>query len=149
MEKFYSLSKDKANPRYGRKLAARRVARTIMLGSAPTSRDQAVRGLEASRIRLGVVQPGESIADFNDALNTLHGSLSYLYNNPSGSRYWYDTRPTLRKTAEDRASQQTLADVDAEIESRLKKYGKRIRLPAFTFVRILLWMFQMSRLSVW
>ena len=30
--------KDKANPRYGRKLAARRVARTIMLGSAPTSR---------------------------------------------------------------------------------------------------------------
>ena len=52
----------------GRKLAARRVARTIMLGSAPTSRDQAVRGLEASRIRLGVVQPGESIADFNDAL---------------------------------------------------------------------------------
>lgn len=116
--------KDKANPRYGRKLAARRVARTIMLGSAPTSRDQAVRGLEASRIRLGVVQPGESIADFNDALNTLHGSLSYLYNNPSGSRYWYDTRPTLRKTAEDRASQQTLADVDAEIESRLKKIRK-------------------------
>lgn len=113
--------KDKANTRYGRKLAARRVARTIMLGSAPTSRDQAVRGLEASRIRLGVVQPGESIADFNDALNTLHGSLSYLYNNPSGSRFWYDTRPTLRKTAEDRASQQTETDVDAEIIFRLRK----------------------------
>jgi len=70
------------------------------------------------------VQPGENIADFNDALNTLHGSLSYLYNNPNGSRYWYDTRPTLRKTAEDRASQVMLADVDAEIESRLKKVRK-------------------------
>ena len=116
--------KDKANPRYGQKLAARRVARTVMLGSAPTTRDQAVRGLEASRIRLGVVQPGENIADFNDALNTLHGSLSYLYNNTNGNRYWYDTRPTLRKTAEDRASQVSSTDVDVEIESRLKKLRK-------------------------
>lgn len=118
--------KDKANPRYGQKLAARRVARTVMLGSAPTTRDQAVRGLEASRIRLGVIQPGENIADFNDALNTLHGSLSYLYNNMNGNRYWYDTRPTLRKTAEDRASQVSSADVENEIESRLKKLRKEI-----------------------
>lgn len=116
--------KDKANIRYGQKLAARRVARTIMLGSAPTTRDQSVRGLESSRIRLGVVQPGENISDFNDALNTLHGSLSYLYNNANGNRYWYDTRPTLRKTAEDRASQVGQADVDMEIESRLKKLRK-------------------------
>ena len=116
--------KDKANHRYGRIVAARRVARAIMLGSAPTTRDQAVRGLEASRIRLGIVQPGESISDFNDALNTLHGSLSYLYNNPNGNRFWYDTRPTLRKTAEDRASQVSAADVEVEIEGRLKKLRK-------------------------
>lgn len=118
------FQKDKANIRYGQKLAARRVARTVMLGSAPTVRDQVVRGLEASRIRLGVVQPGENIADFNDALNTLHGSLSYLYNSPNGSRYWYDVRPTLRKTAEDRASQVNEVDVNMEIESRLKKLRK-------------------------
>lgn len=116
--------KDRQNIRYGSKVAARRVARTIMLGSAPTVRDQSVRGLEASRIRLGIVQPGENISDFNDALNTLHGSLSYLYNNASGNRYWYDTRPTLRKTAEDRASQVSPADVDNEIETRLKKLRK-------------------------
>lgn len=116
--------KDKANHRYGRIVAARRVARAIMLGSAPTTRDQAVRGLEASHIRLGIVQPGESISDFNDALNTLHGSLSYLYNNPNGNRFWYDTRPTLRKTAEDRASQVSPADVEVEIEGRLKKLRK-------------------------
>lgn len=116
--------KDKANPRYGHKLAARRVARTIMLGSAPTVRDQSVRGLETSRIRLGVVQPGENIADFNDALTTLHGSLSYLYTDTNGTRFWYDTRPTLRKTAEDRATQVHFAEVDAEIESRLKKIRK-------------------------
>ena len=63
--------KDQTVPRYGQILASRRVARTIMLGSAPTVRAQAVRGIEASRIRLGVVQPGESIATFNDAMNTL------------------------------------------------------------------------------
>ena len=119
--------KDKSIFRYGQKLAARRVARTIMLGSAPSTsalRDQTIRGLETSRIRLGVVQPGENIADFNDALNTLHGSLSYLYNNQNGTRFWYDTKPTLRKTSEDRASQVSDADVIMEIESRLKRLHK-------------------------
>lgn len=112
--------KDRASARYGKKLAARRVARTIMLGSAPTVRAQLVRGIEASRIRLGVVQPGESIADFNDALNTLRGSLAYLYTNDSGNRYWYDTRPTLRKTAQDRSTLFDNASVEYEIEKRLK-----------------------------
>lgn len=116
--------KDQANPRYGHKLAARRVARTIMMGSAPTVRAQSVRGIEASRIRLGVVQPGESIADFNDALNTLQGSLAYLYTNSSGDRYWYDTRPTLRKTVQDRATQISYLDVEAEIEHRLHQLRK-------------------------
>lgn len=115
---------DKSTLRYGQKLAARRVARTIMLGSAPTVRAQAVRGIEASRIRLGVIQPGENIADFNDALNTLRGSLAYLYTDPSGNRYWYDTRPTLRKTASDRASQMADSDVVYEIERRLRELRK-------------------------
>lgn len=116
--------KDQANPRYGSKLASRRVARTIMLGSAPTVRDQNVRGIEASRIRLGVVQPGENIANFNDALNTLTSSLAYLYTNPSGDRFWYDTRPTLRKTVEDRATQVSAPDVEYEIETRLRGLRK-------------------------
>jgi predicted AAA+ superfamily ATPase len=116
--------KDQSNPRYGGKLAARRVARTVMLGSAPTVRDQNVRGIEASRIRLGVVQPGENIANFNDALNTLTSSLAYLYTNPSGDRFWYDTRPTLRKTVEDRATQFSTPDVEYEIETRLRGMRK-------------------------
>jgi hypothetical protein len=113
--------KDQTIPRYGVKLAARRVARTIMLGSAPTDRAKTICGLEASRIRLGVVQPGETIADFNDALNTLQTSLTYLYTNPSQDRYGYDTRPTLRKTVEDRATQVSVIDVEYEIVERLRK----------------------------
>ena len=119
-KKSIPYQKDQTIPRFGQKLAARRVARTIMLGSAPTSRAQTVRGIEASRIRLGVVQPGENIADFNDALSTLQSSLAYLYTNPSNDRYWYDTRPTLRKTVEDRATQISESEVEYEIERRLR-----------------------------
>ena len=115
---------DKSNSRYGKILAARRVARAIMLGSAPTVRQQNVRGLEASRVRLGVTQPGEQVALFNDACNTLKNKLAYLYTNPSGDRFWYDTRPTLRKTVEDRATQVAASDVEFEIERRLKKLRK-------------------------
>ncbi len=115
---------DQVRPRYGKILAARRVARTIMLGSAPTSRDQAVRGLEMAQIHLGTIQPGESIADFNDALNTLRDKLSYLYSNSNGNRFWFDTRPTLRKTASDRALQLDDDEVYAEIEKRLRKLRK-------------------------
>jgi predicted AAA+ superfamily ATPase len=116
--------KDQNNIRFGRVLACRRLARTILLGSAPSVREQAVRGIEASRIRLGVVQPGENIATFNDALNTLQTVLAYLYTNPSNDRFWYDTRPTLRKTVEDRASQILNPDVEFEIETRLRTIRK-------------------------
>jgi len=110
--------------RFGRQRAARRVARTIMLGSAPTGREQAIRGIETSRIRLGIVQPGENIAEFNDALNTLRNTLTFLRANSSGDRYWYDSRPSLRKTAEDRAQQIVPSDVEYEIEKRLHKLSK-------------------------
>ncbi len=112
---------DQPGSHFSRYMAARKVARAIMLGSAPTERSQAVRGIEVSRIRLGVVQPKESIPVYNDALNKLRNELSYLYSNPSGDRYWYDNRPTLRKVAEDRASQIPEAEVEYEIEKRLRK----------------------------
>lgn len=105
-------------------MVARRVSRTILFGSAPSVKEQAVRGIEASRIRLGIVQPGENIAIFNDALSTLQNSLTYLYSNPSNDRFWYDTRPTLRKTVEDRIRQIPEPDVNYEIERRLRKVRK-------------------------
>ena len=51
----------------------------------------------------------------------MRGSLSYLYADPAGNRYWYDTRPTLRKTAQDRSSQIPAEDVEFEIEKLLMK----------------------------
>ena len=123
-EKSIPYRKDMEIQRFGKEHAARRVARTIMLGSAPAVREQSVRGIESSRIRLGTVMPEESIALFNDALSTLQNSLSYLYTNSSGDRFWYDTRPTLRKTAEDRAWQILPGVIDREITDRLKKFRR-------------------------
>lgn len=110
--------------RYGDLMASRRLARTIMLGSAPSKGEQGARGIEVSRIRLGTIQPNENIAVFNDALNTLKGSLSYLYTSSSGDHYWYDTRPTLRKTVEDRAKQFKDDDVYLETENMLRRWRK-------------------------
>lgn len=86
----------------GKFSAARRVARTIYLGSAPTV-ETANRGLEDRHITLGCVLPGESPAVFGDALRRLAGAATYLYQD--GNRYWYSTQPTVTKLAEDRAEQ--------------------------------------------
>ncbi len=92
---------DKSIPTLGQYTASRRVARSIFVGSAPSVAGQAVRGVEEVRIRLATVQPGEQLAAFNDALRRMSNQLTYLYTD--GSRYWYDTRPTVNRIAQDRA----------------------------------------------
>ena len=86
----------------GKVSAARRVARTIFLGSAPTAAT-ANHGLEDRRIKLGCVMPGESPAAFGDALRRLAATATYLYQDDA--RYWYATQPTVTRLAEDRAEQ--------------------------------------------
>ncbi|MBU1974997.1 MAG: DUF499 domain-containing protein, partial [Nanoarchaeota archaeon] len=114
---------DESNSRFGKYAAARRVARTIFLGSAPSSKEQKNRGIEDLRIMLGVVQPNENIATFRDALATLGQKLTYLYF--QGNRYWYDAHPNLRKTVEDRASRYVKEEIQAEINNRLHKIRDR------------------------
>jgi predicted AAA+ superfamily ATPase len=114
---------DAENPRFGQLVAARRVARTIFLGSAPSVKQMKVRGIEDIRMRLGVVQPGEPIAVFNDVLGRLQEKLTHLYS--SGQRYWYDLPPNLRRTVEDRALQFEEDDIVYEIEQRLKSERER------------------------
>jgi len=114
---------DESSPRFGAVSAARRVARTIFLGSAPSVRQQTVRGIEDVRVRLGVAQPGESVAVFNDALARLTDRLTHLY--CGNRRYWYDTQPNLRRTMEDRAGKWGPAEVEAEIVRRLRLIRER------------------------
>ena len=114
------LAIDREAPNLGKLNATRRVARTIYLGSAPIS-EAARRGIEDTRLKLGCVVPGESPAVFGDALRRLAAQATYLYQD--GTRYWYDTQPTVAKLAADRAEEfRRNADaIAAELEKRIKE----------------------------
>ncbi len=113
------LRLDASVPNLGKLSAARRVARTIYLGSAPTTA-VAHRGLEDRRVKLGCVMPGESPAVFGDALRRLAAAATYLYQD--GPRAWYATQPTVTKLADDRAEQfrHNPDKVASQLEARLR-----------------------------
>jgi predicted AAA+ superfamily ATPase len=112
------LTLDRDNPNFGKFSATRRVARTIYLGSAPTLK-AANKGIDDRQVKLGCVQPGESVGTFGDALRRLSNQATYLYE--SSGRYWYSTQPTVNRLAEDRAAQIHEHDVIEEIARRLRK----------------------------
>ncbi len=114
---------DAGNPRFGAVCAARRVARTIFIGSAPGVSGRRFRGVADFRVRLGVVQPGESPAVHDDALGKLSERLSYLH--CGENRFWFDVLPNLRKTADERAGRFSTEDVEDEILKRLKSSRER------------------------
>ncbi|MGK5094699.1 Swt1 family HEPN domain-containing protein [Deltaproteobacteria bacterium TL4] len=114
------LSLDRENPNLGRYSACRRVTRTIYMGSAPTAKTNNP-GLDERHIKLGCVQPGESVAIFGDALRRLTDKATHLY--VDRSRYWFNTQPSVNRLAEDRRVQ-FQEDKDAlweELKVRLKK----------------------------
>ncbi len=87
--------------------AARRLARTVFLGSAASG---AVRGIDDRQIHLGVVEPGQGVSVYKEALGRMNGALYYLYN--SDNRYYFHAEENLNKVATDRAD--TLSDRDVE-----------------------------------
>ncbi|MEA1952147.1 MAG: DUF499 domain-containing protein, partial [Planctomycetota bacterium] len=116
------LRLDGENPNLGRYSACRRVTRTLYLGSAPTQHT-ANRGLEDRHVRLGCVQPGESMATFGDALRRLTDKATHLY--VDGQRYWYSTQPNVTRVADDRAVRITEDIVAEEIKRRLREEQRR------------------------
>jgi len=111
---------DDQTPALGQLQASRRAARTIFLGSAPSSSAQKVRGVGIERVRLGCAQPPQSAGRYDDAVRRLSDKLHYLYS--GNDRYWYDTRPNLRREMEDRQQRyDALETYLPEIQSRLEK----------------------------
>ena len=105
--------------RFGSLQACRRLARTIFLGSAPTTASQSVRGIDAQRVLLGVLQPGQQISIYKDALRRLSDRLHYL--NTGDSRFWFDVRPNLRREMEDRKRRFTVREhFLPEVQNRLR-----------------------------
>lgn len=113
-------------PRFGQVNAARRVARTIFLGSAPSSVNTSAgnRGLDRARVLLGSLQPGQTSSVYSDALNRLADLLHYM--NASGdkgqdtTRFWFDTRANLRREMNDRRSRFEELQVRTKIAEAVK-----------------------------
>jgi predicted AAA+ superfamily ATPase len=115
------LRMDRENALFGQYSAARRVARTLYLGSAPTQ-EAANKGLDDRQIKLGCVQPGESSARFGDALRKLADQATHLF--VDGNRYWFSTRPSVNRIAEERSERLDQEDVWEEIRRRLRDEAK-------------------------
>lgn len=125
-----SETKDLENrePRFGQVPAARRVARTLFLGSAPSSvaiKPGGIRSIDRGHVILGCLQPGQPYSVYSDALNRLADRLHYL--NSSGdkaqdaTRFSFDTRANLRREMEDRKRRfDQKTDVRAAIAKALK-----------------------------
>lgn len=120
-------------PRFGSVQAAKRVARTLFLGTAPSSvaGKGGIRGLDRARVILGCLQPGQTSSTYGDALNRLADRLHYL--NSSGdkaqdtTRFWFDTRANLRREMEDRKRRfEDKNEVRGKIADVLKKLAGNI-----------------------
>ncbi|MFO0757616.1 MAG: DUF499 domain-containing protein [Byssovorax sp.] len=127
-ERSETAELDLKETRFGALHAARRVARTLFLGSAPASggNRQGVRGIDRARVLLGCLQPEQQSSTYTDALNRLCDRLHYL--NTSGdkahdtTRFWFDTRANLRREMEDRKRRfDDRSDVGARIAEAVKK----------------------------
>ena len=114
--------------RFGQFSAARRVARTLFLGTAPasTATKPGTRGLDRPRVLLGCLQPGQSSGVYSDALNRLADRLHFL--NSTGdktedaTRYWFDTLANLRREMEDRKGR---FDEKTEVRQKIQESVKK------------------------
>ncbi len=114
---------ENADPLLGSVQACRRSARAIFLGSAPSTSNQMVHGIELERVFLGVAQPGQQIGRFDDALHRLIDRLHYL--NSGNNRFWFDIRPNLRREIENRKRRfNDRSDVVKAIEDGMRKVAR-------------------------
>tara|TARA_R110002072_G_scaffold226343_4_gene383335 strand:+ start:3434 stop:6259 length:2826 start_codon:yes stop_codon:yes gene_type:complete len=108
---------DGRDTRFGSVQAARRAMRTVFLGSAPSTRDQVVKGIQIERILLGAVQPEQTVGVFEDVLKRLRDRLHYLYSDQD--RFWLDTKPNLRREMESRKQNIDKLALNDELKRRV------------------------------
>ena len=129
-------SLDNKETRFGSVQAARRVARTVFLSSAPSSVNARPgrRGIDRSRVLLGCLQPGQTSSVYSDALNRLADQLHYMSSSgdktQDATRYWFDTRANLRREMEERKNR---FDDKNEVRERMVEVVKKLAAGAGFF----------------
>lgn len=135
-EKAETTMLEAKETRFGSVQAARRVARTVFLSSAPSSISMrpGTRGIDRARVMLGCLQPGQTSSLYTDALNRLADQLHYMSSSGDKSqdatRYWFDTRANLRREMEER--KQRFEDKN-EVRGRMAEIVKKLAVGATCF----------------
>ena len=110
--------------------AARRIARTVFLGSCPSG---AIRGIDANRIHLGVAQPRHRITIYTEALTEMRGNLYYFYFDDN--RYYFHTEENLNKVAIDRANEISDSDLHEHIVSEVTEACQETQIETYYLPR--------------
>ena len=91
---------DKDKPNLGKRHVTQRLARTIFIGAAPRSNANR-KGLDKQYLWLGTAIPGDTLGNFGTAVEQLSQRSTYFYEEQG--HYWFDTQPSVSKTARDHA----------------------------------------------
>lgn len=91
---------DKSRPALQARHVTQRIARTIFMGAAPRSKSSR-KGLDKQYVWLGTGTPGDTLGNFGSAIDQLAQRSTYFYEEQG--HYWFDTQPSVTKTASDYA----------------------------------------------
>ena len=110
---------DKSRPALQARHVTQRIARTIFMGAAPRSKASR-KGLDKQYVWLGTGTPGDTLGNFGSAIDQLAQRSTYFYEEQG--HYWFDTQPSVTKTASDFAERlrEDVETVWNEIVQRLR-----------------------------
>lgn len=110
---------DLDRPNLGQRFVTQRIARTIFIGAAPRIKSTR-KGLDKQYVWLGAAVPGDTLGNFGSALELLSQRSTYFYEEQG--HYWFDTQPSVTKTANDYAERlrEDVETVWNEISRRLQ-----------------------------
>lgn len=110
---------DKSRPALQARHVTQRIARTIFIGAAPRSKSSR-KGLDKQYVWLGTATPGDTLGNFGSAVDQLAQRSTYFYEEQG--HYWFDTQPSVTKTASDYAERlrEDVETVWNEIVRRLR-----------------------------
>ena len=110
---------DLDRPNLGQRFVTQRIARTIFVGAAPRIKASR-KGLDKQYVWLGTAIPGDTLGNFGSAIELLAQRSTYFYEEQG--HYWFDTQPSVTKTANDYAERlrEDVETVWNEITERLR-----------------------------
>ena len=114
---------DLDRPNLGQRFVTQRIARSIFIGAAPRI-NSTRKGLDRQYLWLGTAIPNDALGNFGSAIELLAQRSTYFYEEQG--HYWFDTQPSVTKTANDYAERlrEDVETVWNEISRRLQGQEK-------------------------